>query len=117
MSETDNHDEEVAWARDYVRRRIETCQWTVLLERLDGLNEPAESDGSFFGTMASSSASSIKSRFCGVLSLADPDTHRCVSKETVPPMPLTARNRHRLEAMGFVISACGRWAVYQEQQV
>lgn len=107
--------EDVQWARDYVHRRIEECQWRILLSRLDGLHEPEPEDTTFLGSIGSSSRR--EPRFCGVLWLGDPDTTypRESSYQNTPPMPLTARNRKRLETMGFVVLEGGYWAVFGDK--
>lgn len=115
-----NHkqNDELAYARDYVQKRIEECQWQVLLKRLDGLEEPVPQPTSFLGI--SGSVSRAEPRFCGVLWLGDPDHGyhpRDTSAMRAPPMPLTLRNKLRLETMGFVVSECGYWALFRESQV
>jgi hypothetical protein len=56
--------------------------------------------------------------FTGTIFLVDLDG--CHSKracESAPPMPLTRRNRERLEQLGFKISDDGCWAIWQESLV
>lgn len=114
MNNTNSKD--VAWVRDVAHKRIEECQWQVLKKRLEGLEEPEPHPVSFLGM--SSSVSRAEPRFCGVLWLGDPDQSypREMSAMRTPPMPLTRRNKRSLETMGFVVSECGYWAVFRENE-
>ncbi len=115
-SEHDDVLDDVRWARNYVQRRIDECQWSTLKWRLRGLDEPPEKAATFLASLAQASSSQREVLFTGVLSLAsEHDGYRYErAEERAPPMPLTVRNRARLEAINFVVSADGYWAVYRE---
>lgn len=76
---------------------IEEAQWSRITRLMQSRRDPS---------------------FTGTICLIDLDG--CHSKRacnSAPPMPLTRRNRERLQKLGLSISDDGCWAIWQETQL
>jgi hypothetical protein len=97
---------------------IEQSQWEELITRIDPPMVKNEEATSSWFSSSNDTISGFSSRphsFLGVLSLQS--GHRHYDNDgSRPPMPLTTRNKEKLQALGFSISEDGYWAIWREKQ-